>query len=115
MAPRMAAGNGNDSRRKSNSRAALNDMQLLDIPEAAGVLDCSRSKIYLMLTQGELGSVKIGRLRKIPIAEIRRITSTRHRPRQHLGKLHMIEDAELDRIIAAKRRRRRQSQPPAPD
>jgi len=57
----------------------LNEMRLLSIPAAADVLDCSRSKIYLMLSQGELGSVKLGRLRKIPITEIRRVIATRHR------------------------------------
>jgi excisionase family DNA binding protein len=55
----------------------LGDIRLLTIPDAADFLDCSRSKIYLMLEQGELGSVKLGRLRKIPVGELRRVVSTR--------------------------------------
>ena len=63
----------------SLDESPLNEIRLLSIPAAADFLDCSRSKIYLMLTQGEIGSVKLGRLRKIPVSELRRIIATRHR------------------------------------
>ncbi len=37
---------------------------------AARMLDCSRQYIYKLLANGTLGSVKIGRSRRIPHAEI---------------------------------------------
>lgn len=40
---------------------------LLTIPEAACRLSMGRTTIYAMLRSGELGSVAVGRLRRIPI------------------------------------------------
>lgn len=41
---------------------------LLVSPEtAAGILEVSRTQVYVMLASGELPSLKIGRLRRIPV------------------------------------------------
>jgi len=47
--------------------ADLAQRQMLTIPEAARRLSVGRSMVYAMLRSGELGSVTIGRLRRIPI------------------------------------------------
>lgn len=42
-------------------------LPMFTIPEAAGSLSVGRSTVYAMLKTGELDSVTIGRLRRIPI------------------------------------------------
>lgn len=41
--------------------------ELLTIEQAAGCLGLRRSKTYELIQTGELGSVKIGKLRRIPV------------------------------------------------
>lgn len=47
----------------------------LRIEAAADQLDVSRSTVYRMLETGQLRSVKVGRARLIPVAEIDRLLS----------------------------------------
>lgn len=45
---------------------------LLSPDQAAKALGCGRTQVYSLLAQERLRSVKIGRLRRIPAAEISR-------------------------------------------
>jgi excisionase family DNA binding protein len=45
---------------------------LLTIPQAAAALAVNRSTVYLLLQHGELASVRLGRARRIPRAELGR-------------------------------------------
>ena len=44
------------------------DVLLLTVPEAARRLALSRAKVYELLSAGLLGSVTIGRARRVPLA-----------------------------------------------
>ena len=44
--------------------------KLLTIDEACTVLSLSRAKIYSLIAQGVLGSITIGRSRRVPSQEI---------------------------------------------
>ena len=55
---------------KEGSRAELTAKGLCTVRRAAQFLAVSRGKIYLMMTSGELPSVKIGKCRRIPKAAI---------------------------------------------
>ena len=48
------------------------DTSLLTIFEAADYLALSRGAVYNLLRSGELGSIHIGRARRIPMGELRR-------------------------------------------
>lgn len=43
---------------------------LADTLEAARRLDCGRTTVYKLISSGQLESVKVGRLRKVPVAAI---------------------------------------------
>lgn len=45
-------------------------VKLLTVVEAARELGTSRSKLYELLADGELSSVRIGRTRRIAVAEL---------------------------------------------
>jgi excisionase family DNA binding protein len=45
-------------------------VKLLTVVEAARELGISRSKLYELLADGELSSVRIGRTRRIAVAEL---------------------------------------------
>lgn len=45
-------------------------IRLLTIPAAAGLLGVSRSKLYELLAEGALPTVRIGRSRRIAIADL---------------------------------------------
>lgn len=51
----------------------MNERLLVSVPEAAEMLGCSRAKLYIALAQGDLKSTRIGRLRRIEVAELRRV------------------------------------------
>jgi len=72
--------------------------QLVTVTEAADALGLSRSKVYELLAAGELPSVRIGRTRRIAVADLERFverhrtpaadmttptTTTREAPAQH--------------------------------
>jgi excisionase family DNA binding protein len=48
----------------------MNGPQAVSITEAATALSCSRSTIYRLLDAGHLRRVKVGRLSRIPTAEL---------------------------------------------
>jgi excisionase family DNA binding protein len=50
----------------------LDGRRLLTVADAAGFLAISRGAVYHLLDRGELGSIYIGRCRRIPLAELRR-------------------------------------------
>jgi excisionase family DNA binding protein len=43
---------------------------LLTVEEAADVLHIGRSKVFDLIRNGDLGSVKIGRLRRVPVGAL---------------------------------------------
>lgn len=45
---------------------------LLSVQDAARALGVGRTEIFLMVKRGDIGSVRIGRRRLIPLAEINR-------------------------------------------
>lgn len=45
--------------------------------EAAGILGISRSKLYEFIAAGEIRTIRIGRLRKIPVAAIDEFITSR--------------------------------------
>lgn len=47
------------------------ELQLVTIAEAAARLEVSRSKLYLLIADGELATVRIGRARRIDLADLR--------------------------------------------
>jgi len=49
---------------------------LLTIPEAARRLSVGRTTLYAMLSGGELASVAVGRLRRIPIDSLEALLSS---------------------------------------
>ena len=51
------------------------ECRLLTINAAAEYLAVSRGAIYALLDSGVLGSVHIGRARRVPLAELRRFVS----------------------------------------
>lgn len=49
-----------------------NSKVLLSPDQAADALGCGRTQVYHLIAGGQLRSVKIGRLRRIPVAELHR-------------------------------------------
>ena len=43
---------------------------LLSVEDAAERLDIGRTMVYELIASGELGTITIGRLRKVPVAEV---------------------------------------------
>jgi excisionase family DNA binding protein len=52
---------------------AFDGALLVSVPRAAQALDVSRAKLYVMIQKRQIKSVKIGKLRRIEIAEIKRV------------------------------------------
>jgi len=44
-----------------------------DVKEVAEQLNCSRRTVYNLITDGTLASIKIGKLRRVPHAELMRL------------------------------------------
>ena len=59
---------------------------LLKIPEVMRRLGVGQTKVYELMTSGELGSVKVGRARRVPSDELERFMAELdwHRPNLHL-------------------------------
>ena len=49
----------------------MDDSLLLTVPEAARKLRVCRQTVYELMARGELRSVRIGRARRIPVAELK--------------------------------------------
>jgi excisionase family DNA binding protein len=47
------------------------DLALLRIPEVAMILGVSRSKVYELISSGDLPSITIGGCRRVPVAMLR--------------------------------------------
>ena len=58
---------------------------MLTIPEAAARLSVGRSTIYLLLAQGAIESVHIGRLRRIPVDCLNEFVAACRREQQAPG------------------------------
>ena len=61
------------------------DLRLVTLPDAARFLSVSRGSLYDLLTTGQLASVHIGRLRRIPMGELRRYIRERLERNVHSG------------------------------
>jgi excisionase family DNA binding protein len=48
----------------------VSDPLLVDVMEAARLLDCGRTMVYALISAGQLESVKVGGSRKVPRAAI---------------------------------------------
>ena len=53
------------------------ERRVFSVVEAAAILGISRSKLYEFIAAGEIRSIRIGRLRKIPVAAIDEFLATR--------------------------------------
>jgi excisionase family DNA binding protein len=58
---------------------------LARVTEASDYLSLSRSKIYLLMDGGQLGYVKIGKSRRIPWSELRRLVITHTVPNREFN------------------------------
>ena len=68
---------------------------LLTVAEAAGRLRVGRSFFYILLMRGKIGSVKVGKCRRIPPGEIDRYVESLVREQSVLGeKLDTVRDGE---------------------
>ena len=50
------------------------ERQLLTAEEVAEILHIGRSKVFALMRSGELQSIKIGRLRRVPVNSIHEFT-----------------------------------------
>jgi len=50
----------------------MSDKLLLTVPEAAERLGLGRSFTYELVQRGEIASLKLGRARRVPVAELER-------------------------------------------
>jgi excisionase family DNA binding protein len=48
---------------------------LLTVEQTAGALDIGRTTTYALIKSGELGSCRVGRLRRVPLTEIEAYTA----------------------------------------
>ncbi len=53
------------------------ERRVFSVVEAAAILGISRSKLYQFIAAGEIRSIRIGRLRKIPVAAIDEFIASR--------------------------------------
>ena len=58
--------------------------RLLRDTEVAGVLGCSRSYVWRLLDRGELRSIHVGRLRRIPTSSVQAYIAKRLLPESSL-------------------------------
>jgi excisionase family DNA binding protein len=54
------------ARTSSNGMTALDEARLLTVEEAARRLSLGRTTVYALLRDGQIRSVRVGRLRRIP-------------------------------------------------
>jgi excisionase family DNA binding protein len=60
------------SKNTEKKKAVVIEIQLLSIPQIATILGISERKTWLLIHSGELESVMIGRLRRVPKKELER-------------------------------------------
>lgn len=61
--------------------AVARDKLLLTVEETADALGIGRSHLFKILASGEIASVKVGRLRRVPRAELERYVDSLPRSR----------------------------------
>ena len=54
----------------SDTNGQVRERLLLTVAEAAELLDLDRSRVYGLIRQGELGSVRIRSCRRVPVAAV---------------------------------------------
>jgi excisionase family DNA binding protein len=70
----------NDAGRPMPPNYASSDLRLMTLVEAARYLAVGRTALYRLLGSGELASVRIGRARRVPLAELERFVRDRISP-----------------------------------
>ena len=60
-----------------NITLQVDERRVFSVVEAAAILGISRSKLYEFIAAGEIRTIRIGRLRKIPVAAIDEFLATR--------------------------------------
>jgi excisionase family DNA binding protein len=60
-----------------NITMQVDERRVYNVLEAAAVLGIGRSKLYELMASGEIRTIHIGRLRKIPVAAIDEFLATR--------------------------------------
>lgn len=66
-----------DEKELKPSESVREGKLLLTVEEAADRLSVGRSHLYNLLTRGEIVSIKLGRSRRVPAAELERFVSDR--------------------------------------
>ncbi|PBA24245.1 DNA-binding protein [Mycobacterium avium subsp. hominissuis] len=61
------------SYRQEQQVAVTQAERLYTVDQAARILGCGRGKIYAMIREGEIRSVKIGKLRRIPASALKEL------------------------------------------
>ena len=64
-----------------NITMQVDERRVYNVIEAAAILGIGRSKLYQLMAAGEIRTIHIGRLRKIPIAAIDEFLAARESPR----------------------------------
>ena len=60
-----------------NITLQVDERRVFSVVEAAAILGIGRSKLYEFIAAGEIRTIRIGRLRKIPVAAIDEFLATR--------------------------------------
>jgi len=63
------------ARTGSGEMTVLDDARLLTVEEAAQCLSLGRTTLYALLKDGQITSVRIGRLRRIPVEALESYTA----------------------------------------
>lgn len=75
--PQRSIAVGDELRAEGEPATSEGDLQLVSLSDAARFLCVSRGTLYDLLRTGQLASVHIGRLRRIPLGELRRFVAAR--------------------------------------
>ena len=60
-----------------NITLQVDERRVFNVMEAAAILGIGRSKLYELMASGQIRTIHIGRLRKIPVAAIDEFLATR--------------------------------------
>jgi excisionase family DNA binding protein len=55
---------------QGGTSTGVGERRLLDIRQVAELLGCSRSYAYVLVTSGEIRSIKLGRLMRVPVEAV---------------------------------------------
>jgi excisionase family DNA binding protein len=59
-----------ESVRRHHKPSPSGERRLLDIREVAELLGCSRSYVYVLLSSGQIRSLKVGKLTRVPLEAV---------------------------------------------